>query len=315
MSPIRKFFDTFGYVVLRNVFDKSLIAELCQVYDNTVTSHFGVSIEAFMQNPKPKPIIGGVEESDELLAFVSNSKILPIVEELIGDDAVYWGSDISTFKSGSNFHRDALGDFKLLKVGVYLQDSSAEDGGQFCCIPGSHIYGDTFSDLCSDGLIWPKGSGYADQAFIGDFDFNNPIRQNSIPTTKIDLAAGDIIFFDQRLVHAVPASNRLRRMIAITFFEGEKSFNARNRVADEFAGLSHGEALIAMRLASFLLESRNGRTPLLGYSEKLNENNIGNLRKYLMFHSGEQFSDIRDRVLENSYAIAYRFLTRTAYQE
>jgi ectoine hydroxylase-related dioxygenase (phytanoyl-CoA dioxygenase family) len=65
MSQFRSFFETFGYIVLRNVFDKSLIAELCQAHDNIVTSRFGENIEAFMQNPQP--IIGGLEDSNELL--------------------------------------------------------------------------------------------------------------------------------------------------------------------------------------------------------------------------------------------------------
>jgi ectoine hydroxylase-related dioxygenase (phytanoyl-CoA dioxygenase family) len=311
MSTLKKFFDTFGYIVLRNIYDKDLLPELHQVYDEVVTSHFGKNIEDFLIDPQP--IIGGVEQSQELLSFFQNGRILSVVDELVGDDAVFWGSDLSTFKSGSNFHRDALGNFKFLKIGIYLQDSTAADGGHFSCIPGSHLYGDTFSDMCSAGLIWPRGSGYREEAFIGDFDFNNPILKNTIPSVNVDLSAGDIIFFDQRLVHAVPASNRIRRMIAITFFEGEKSFNARKDVGGEFSGLTHNETLIALRLSSFLTESFLGRNPILNYSEKLNEFDIGKLQKYLVSHSGEEFNDIKNRVLNNSYETAYRFLTKSNY--
>src|ERR1700743_3062783 len=138
MSLLKKFYDTFGYVILRNAYDKNLIPGLQAAYDRTVASHFGQSIEDFLA--KPRPMIGGMEVSQELLNFVQNSRILPAVEELLGDDAIFWGSDLSTFVAGSKFHRDAWGDYKLLKVGVYLQDTTEQDGGQFCCIPGTHLY-------------------------------------------------------------------------------------------------------------------------------------------------------------------------------
>lgn len=309
MSSLRRFFDTFGYVVVRNVFDKSLVPGLIDAYDEVVTQHFGMSKEEFYAQPTPAPVISGVEKSQTLLSFLQDSRILPVVDELIGDDAVYWGSELSTFKSPSQFHRNNLGDYRFLKVGVYLQDTTVEDGGQFSCIPGSHIYGDTFSNFCSAGLKWPKGAGYEEDTFKGEFDFNKPVEGNQIPAVNVDLAAGDIIFFDQRLVHRVPASNRLRRLISIVFYEGEKAFNARPRASREFFGLTYSETLVAMKIALYLIDAYLfDRYGPLNYVENLHEFQIDKLRKYLITHTGEQFKDVKDNVLNNSYDVACRYV-------
>ena len=309
MSSFRNFFDTFGYAVSRNVYDEDLATNLRAAYDAVVTTYTGKSMEEFLTNPVP--VTAGVEMSEELLRFVQTSRILPIVEVLLGDDAVYWGSDLSTFRSASQFHRDALGDYRMLKVGIYLQDTTTQDGGQFCCIPGSQHFGDRYSQLCSRGLRWPHGAGYADNVLAGDFDFNKAVQQNNIPAVGIDLAVGDVIFFDQALIHAVPASSRPRRMIALSFFEGEKSFNSRPRVPGEFAGLSHSETLIALRMGSSLVERKLGRNPQLNYHESLGTFDIAVLRKYLREFTLDQFDDINARVFKNSYEAAYRFITKS----
>jgi hypothetical protein len=230
---------------------------------------------------------------------------LKFAEELLGDDVVFWGSDLSTFRSPSQFHRDSLGDYRMLKVGT------PQDGGQFCCIPGSHHFGDRYSHLCSQGLRWPQGSGYSDNAFAGEFDFNRRVLQNNIPALGIDLSVGDAIFFNHALIHAVPASSRPRRMIALSFFEGEKSFNSRPRAPGEFAGLNHSETLIALRLASYLVERQQGRNPQMNYHERLGTFDIAVLRKYLREFTAEQFEEINTRVFKNSYQAAYRFLTKS----
>jgi len=309
MSSFRSFFDTFGYAVSRNVYDKDLATHLRTAYDAVVTTYTGKSMEEFLTNPVP--VTAGVEMSEELLTFVQTSRILPIVEVLLGDDAVFWGSDLSTFRSASQFHRDALGDYRMLKVGIYLQDTTTQDGGQFCCIPGSQHFGDRYSHLCSQGLRWPQGAGYADNVLAGDFDFNRGVQQNNIPAVGIDMAVGDVIFFNQALIHAVPASSRPRRMIALSFFEGEKSFNSRPRVPGEFAGLSHSETLIALRLASYLVERKLGRIPQLNYHESLGTFDIAVLHKYLREFTVDQFDEINARVFKNSYEAAYRFITKS----
>jgi phytanoyl-CoA dioxygenase PhyH/tetratricopeptide repeat protein len=302
------FFDTFGYLVVRNLYDKNKVADLVAAYDAVVTSHFGTTMEAFLASPQP--VSNGVEMSRELLAFLQTSPILPIIDQLLGEGAVFFGSDLSTFRSGSQFHRDALGDYRLLKVGLYLQDSTAQEGGQFCCVPGTHHFGDRYSDLCSQGLQWPHGAGYAANVFNGEFDFNQHLLRNNTPAVRIDLAAGDAIFFNQALIHMVPAGSRPRRMIAMTFFEGEKSFNSRPRAQGEFAGLTHAETLAAIRLSSFLVERSLGRNPTMDYHANLRGSDAAALRKYLREFTAAEYEEINDKVLVNSFQAAYRFITK-----
>jgi hypothetical protein len=100
-------------------------------------------------------------------------------------------------------------------------------------------------------------------------------------------------------------------MIALSFFEGEKSFNARPRAPGEFAGLTHTETLIALRVASYLVELKLGRNPQLNYHEKLGGFDIAVLQKYLREFTSEQFDEINDRVFKRSYEVAHRFLTKS----
>jgi ectoine hydroxylase-related dioxygenase (phytanoyl-CoA dioxygenase family) len=309
MDSLKRFFETFGYVVIRNVYDKFLLSELEAEYDQVASSHFGKSVEDFLKNPIP--MVHGVESSQKLLDFVQNSRVLPIIEELLGEDAVFWGSDLSTFNRSSQFHRDAIGDYHLVKAGIYLQDTTEKDGGQFCCIPGSHLYGDAFSAKCSEGLLWPKTAGYANDSYVGDLDLETGGKRQVIPSVKIDLSVGDIIFFNPALVHSVPASNRLRRMIALSFFEGEKSFNSRPRVKDEFFGLSHTETYIALRLSMFMVERTRGLKTQLNYYERLGDFNIDGLRKYLKSYSRDELEGVNNRMIKNSFEAAYRFVTKT----
>jgi ectoine hydroxylase-related dioxygenase (phytanoyl-CoA dioxygenase family) len=308
MSSFKAFFDAFGYIVLRNLYDKSTRDDLQTAYDDVVTSHFGKSIDEFLEMPKPMNY--GVESSQALLDFLQNSRILTAVDELIGNDAVFLGSDLSTFKSGSQFHRDAFGDYHLLKVGIYLQDSTAQDGGQFSCIPGSHIYGDDFSRLCSKGLLWPGHAGYATGAITGEYDYEQNLASQNIPATHINLAVGDIVFFNPALIHSVPANNRIRRMIALTFFEGENSFNSRGRAPGEFTGLTHTETLISLKIAFALFEQTHGRPTQLNYPQAFLDFKIDRLRKYLREFTREQFNEINARVFQNSLDVASRFILK-----
>jgi len=309
MSSLKNFYDAFGYVVVRNVYDKEMESGLRTAYDAQVTSYFGKSIEEFLANPTPVP--SGVERSQELLNFVQNSRILPMVEELVGDDALFWNSDLSTFTGPSQFHRDTLGDYRVLKVGIYLQNSTAQDGGQFCCIPGSHHFGDSYSRFCSHGLMWPHGAGYADNVWSGEYDGKNGLLRGNLPALGIELGVGDAIFFNQGLVHGVRASSRPRRMIALSFFEGEKSFNSRPRAPGEFAELNYSETVAALRLAGNIVERARGRNPDLNYNEQLRGFDIKKLSKYLKEFTVDEYEEINARVFKNSYEAVHRFIFKS----
>lgn len=309
-SSARRFYETFGYVVFRNAFDKNLLPELIRAYDDVVATHPRHS-DMPIENPDSLfgAVICGAEQSQPLLTFIQNSRILPLVEEILGEDALFWGSDFSIFRRGSDFHRDMLGDFKFLKACIYLQDSTELDGGQFVCIPGSHHYGDSFTRLSGQGLRWPKnGAGY-EPAMTGEIDLSTNNSLQVLPTAKIDIAVGDILFFDQALVHAVPASNRLRRQLALNFFEGEKSFNGRARVSGEFSELNYEQRLAAYRIANYICSSSLGREVPINYHQTLFDMKIERLVKHLYVTSREQLLAANADVIKGSRDIALRLIT------
>lgn len=308
-SASRSFYETFGYVVFRNAFDKNLLPELIKAYDDVVALHPKCS-EMPIENEAASSgvILAGAEQSQTLLNFIQNSRILPLVEEHLGNDALFWGSDLSMFRRGSDFHRDMLGDFKFLKACIYLQDSTEQDGGQFVCIPGSHHYGDQFTRLSGQGLRWPNGAGY-EPMMMGEIDFSTNISSMAFPTVKIDTTVGDIIFFDQSLVHAVPASNRLRRQLALSFFEGKKTFNTRPKVSGEFAELEYEQRLAAYRIANYILASSLGREAQINYHQKLFDMKIDRLANYLNVSSSDQLIAANTNIIKGSSDTSLRLIT------
>ena len=221
ISLLRKAFDTYGYVKLESFFDKKQINILRREYDEHVLTRTNIALVS--TDLTPPALVNELNHLPSFPEIIRGSPLIKVLRGLFGEDFKIFGSDLSTFRNGTELHRDTFSEFTVPKIGIYLNSSDRLNGGQVMFIPGSHQKGSSFANNCSYGLKWPKGLGF-DNNFWGNTLINQRGKfylKIDNPVVKVEIKAGDIIIFDQRLIHGtVQRSNKLRRMIAISCVEG-----------------------------------------------------------------------------------------------
>lgn len=268
MDNLRNFYDLYGFIHFKNVIPKESCERFIGLYDKAYAKHYNISQDNFnLENEEIiyPPIIDYLAGFTELDQIITLSGIWNICKIILGKDFLYHCNDLSTFRGGSNWHRDQYTDFKVAKLGIYLQSSNPSDGGQFVIVPGSHRFGDQFGESTVVGLKWPNGSGYTTDAPIGTLEFNSE-KQNWIGSTEpayheINITQGDLILFDSRAIHGVKQNtNRFRRLIAIALHEGRESFLNRYSKLNEN---DYYEKLYNYKAASVVMEKIHGREPII----------------------------------------------------
>jgi hypothetical protein len=173
----------------------------------------GTNIE--ISSEKATCYIGALENDLEFTEKLINMGVLKIFDQIFGEENYYfWGSDLTPFKSGSNYHRDSFTELPQYKMGIYLENSYGEDQ-KFIFLPGSHKFNDKYSKELSKGLNWPNGAGITENIFSNRIN-NGEFIENFVPAQYEQIERGDVLIFDNRLIHAVAGSNKQRRLIAIS---------------------------------------------------------------------------------------------------
>jgi hypothetical protein len=208
-------------------------------------------------------VVAGVEKNPRLANYLISSGILNVADMAFGkNNYLFWGSDLSTFNSSSNWHRDICNDIPFWKIGIYL-DGAYNMDQTFLYIPGSHHVSDIYSRSLGKGLHWPEGAGLNPIYFKNELNFNNNegIGHN-VPNIPITISRGDIIVFDTRGIHAV-ASNTKRRLIALSFIPKPilAGYLANGFIRSE---VEYMELILKIRCASQLMEEYHGRTVKYG---------------------------------------------------
>ncbi len=216
---------TFGTTVVKGVFSSEEVSGLIKAYDDylcNLTSISAISEDAVRAGKAPVAH-HGVERSQELSVLLQRGKLIPIIKTLFPGGLFFCSSDLSTFVGQSPLHRDINGYFPLIKILIYLNGASSTEQG-FSYIPGSHINTDIFSRSISTLMKNPANGGINAQGTLGIIDYSSLTVSPLIPTHTLRIDEGDIIIFDQRLLHGtVIESVHLRRLIALTFAPTERS--------------------------------------------------------------------------------------------
>jgi hypothetical protein len=255
---LRKAYDIYGYIKLESFFDKNQINILSKEYDALVLSQTSIALES--TDLSPPTLMNELNHLTSFPEIIRGSPFIKVLRGLFGEDFKIIGSDLSTFRTGTELHRDTFSEFTIPKIGIYLSSSDRLSGGQMIFIPGSHRKDASFANNCSFGLKWPNGTGF-DNNFWDNVLINQRgkfyLKINN-PVTKVDIKAGDIIIFDQSLVHGtVQRSNKLRRMIAISCLDGFSFVTQSNLGLDRE---SYIENFLDFCGASFAVETGiNGR--------------------------------------------------------
>ena len=158
MKLIKKDIDKFesdGYLVVKDVIPAKEIQEIRDAYENLREKSKKAGSVIYDNNyPEANFVLGDLTSFKELEPFdflVFNKNIVDIVKSLIGTDIVYFGesntqsgvairgnhkdSRISDREDGSGM--DWQGNYPLVRVAIYLNDSDIYSGG-VKIMPGSH---------------------------------------------------------------------------------------------------------------------------------------------------------------------------------
>lgn len=206
------FFKTFGYLKIPAAFASEI---------NTISDHFDKVFES-----QPDDVVSWVNQAHEynkrtaipqfldrdpyLASLIDDPRIAGPFSSLCGDDFNYLGSDANIFDCGTRWHSDnygSLSKYLNVKIIFYLEKLD-ENSGALRVIPGSHNYGDKFSNTLTRYLLDNDS-----------FETALGLNDEEIPSQVINTEPGDIVIFDYRLKHATCYKGNSRRMFAVVASE------------------------------------------------------------------------------------------------
>lgn len=211
------FFNTFGYLHIRNAFSRKLCRRARREYKRLYEEYSGKSWKKLMREERQCFMPNFYEESQFFLSEILIEKIWPIAKIIAGGSPIYFGSDGSCFNGQSfEWHRDWFTKARMLKFNVYM-NSGMHLGGRHNVIPGSQFTDDSFSQLIGKGGAWPfKAKRYG---WLNEYNYfpETPaprdhylkrkarefLGRNYLPYVGIKPSPRDIILFDQRSWHMV----------------------------------------------------------------------------------------------------------------
>ena len=187
------FFRAFGYLVLRQAFDRQETDAIVREFDRLMTSDrqgqpFG--------GEKRQSLYGIAELSPLLTDMVADDRIYGTVATLLGDDFIWLCSEGQLYVEDTQWHPDGTRlDYRPMKVSLYL-DSLTAATGCLRLIPGSH-------QLPLHEALKP----------MEQFSLSG----DQIPCFPFESQPGDVCFMDMNVWHASFGGGRGRRHMAVNF--------------------------------------------------------------------------------------------------
>ena len=202
-------FDTFGFLILRKLFSEAETEGLIGQYEDIMLEdREGRPFKGERQSVQPF-----AERRPELTAVIEDDRIYETVEELLGPDFAWVGSDGNYYVGDTPWHADGLRHaidttlpdwhYPIIKVAFYL-DPVSKDTGCLRIIPGSHkaAYADRLevtSERDEEPGFTPFGVSPAD-----------------VPGFSLETEPGDVVIFNQDAHHG-SFGGVGRRMFAMSF--------------------------------------------------------------------------------------------------
>jgi len=200
-SEQRRQYETFGFLVVRQVFAPSEVADWGRTLEELLRRQRGGADFTGGQSERLTPLVEAAP--DVFCPLLDDERLLAIVDALLGDDSLYTGSNDGNLYVGDTvWHIDGGGWHSppLLKATIYC-DPVAEGKGCLSVLPGSH-HPDFFRNLY-DGFYEFK-----------TFNFRSP----EVPgRTPLPSEPGDVICFDHRLWHSAWGGGIGRRQFAFSW--------------------------------------------------------------------------------------------------
>ena len=198
-------FKTFGYILLRQVFDS-----------DEMETFVSAAEDLWSQDPNPEDrkerrLNFFVERNTTLTKIISDERIYPVLETLLGSGFIWVGSEGNVSnRSEVNWHPDRKYyrdgeehwiDYAQVKMMMYLETVTRETG---CLrvIPGSHRM--------------PFHRDLAGQEIDRDAKPFG-LEGKDLPCAALESGPGDVILFNHCIWHSAYGGGKDRRYVALKF--------------------------------------------------------------------------------------------------
>ena len=189
---------------------QDVVAEMREAYDELLSANPGFSSD-FMLGPHLETTgAQGVRGSRRWLSFVTRPELLDMVEQLIGEDIILWGTTIfgkpAHGGKATPWHQDGayypIRPLETLSIWIALDDA-VPDNGCMRFIPGSHKDRKIFSHH------WEEDQDLTINRVCDSEHFDEASARDLV------LAAGQISFHDVYIIHSSRANPSGRRRAAL----------------------------------------------------------------------------------------------------
>lgn len=206
-------FQTFGFLVLRQAFDKNEMAVIDREFETML-----------LQDRDGRPFPGEqrqslysiVEKSALLTGFAADDRLYGVMEQLYGPGFSWLCSEGNLYVGDTPWHPDGTRLYAPpMKVSLYL-DPLTKETGCLRVIPGSHLR-----------------PFHEDLKNMGQIGFPGP----EFPCYPFESQPGDLLFANMNLWHAAFGGRVGRRHLAFNFFPEPATERHRIMMKENYDGL------------------------------------------------------------------------------
>jgi hypothetical protein len=192
----KRFFDTFGFLVLRGAIS-DVIDEVISAFEAVWADRGGGHEGRPHDGTRRSCIVPFVDQHATLSALLDHPRVHGAAASLLGDDFNYMGSDGNFYVGDTGWHRD--GGHKLgryLKIAYYLDPLTASSGA-LRVVPGSHRFEDAYGRQAGEAAMHPETVG---------------CHGAGIPAVALETNPGDLAIFNHNTLHSAWGGSARRRM-------------------------------------------------------------------------------------------------------
>ncbi len=190
----KRFFDTFGYLVLPGLV-KDDISWIMDEFE-AVFADRGVQHDATRRTT----VVPFIDQRERLCTLLDHPALAPVIKNLLGDDFNYVGGDGNYYTGDTNWHSDGYHDIGCFIKAAFYLDPVARDTGALRVIPGSH--------LIPVRDVWRENDAARAPDLFG-------IEGRDVPAIALESTPGDVVFFNHNLRHAAFGGGSRRRMFTL----------------------------------------------------------------------------------------------------
>ena len=246
------FFDTFGYLVFCGLFSAQEMEVIDRAFEDIMAEDRAGQT---YRGDKRHSVAACAEMRPALRAVIEDDRIYGAMEDLLGPDLIWLGSDGNYYTGDTAWHSDGtVMDMGRIKVALYL-DPVSRDTGCLRFIPGSHKMPlheelqalrvertkQTIQEGRNDAEALDK---YREKGIDVDaqaFD----TAPDQLPAYAAESQPGDVVMFDENLYHASFGGKTGRRMFTMCYANVPASESA-----EAFLRRSYGRPMLAVNRAT-----------------------------------------------------------------